>query len=389
MALDGTINYWIKKKIQESGIRSIWLEDNEELYLGTDKDTSIFFDGTNTHIDHTSSSPTLWLKTEKVQLQDVSGGGQVDIYLNKGSETGCMIHATDTDDYPYLEVWGNDQWYFYSASGGGVELNTPSGTILDVNEGRSLFRANNATGHLFSFDMRYAKSDYGIIATIDTDVSTPTNVFGILSGATSDKNVWHVGYDGKMTFGNLTNTYTGVIYHDGTVFTINSQGTGFLLQEGGADVIRSVGEILSFPEMPRCRAYQATAQSIPDSTYTALAFDAENYDVKEMHDNTTNNTRITIPADGSGTYLITANVFFAANATGVRNVRITLNGTTVLASGIAVSTGGTTGTSVNATTIEQLSAGDYIEVEAYQDSGAALDTVTGRNRTYVCVHKIS
>jgi len=389
MALDGTINYWIKKKIQESGIRSIWLEDNEELYLGTDKDTSIFFDGTNTHIDHTSSSPTLWLKTEKVQLQDVSGGGQVDIYLNKGSEAGCMIHATDTDDYPYVEVWGNDQWYFYSASGGGVQFNTPAGAIFDITEGRSLFRANNATGHLFSFDMRYAKSDYGIIATIDTDVSTPTNVFGILSGATSDKNVWHVGYDGKMTFGNLTNTYTGVIYHDGTLFTINSQGTGFLLQEGGADVIRSVGEILSFPEMPRCRVYQSTAQSIPDAAWTSITFDAENYDVKELHDTATNPERITIPPDAGGTYVVTAQVIYAANSTGYRAIRILLNGTTVLAYGSITNPSGTYTVSVPISTIEQLNAGDYIEVQAYQNSGAALDTVAGRQNVYACVQKVS
>ena len=86
---------------------------------------------------------------------------------------------------------------------------------------------------------------------------------------------------------------------------------------------------------------------------------------------------------------MTAQVIYAANSTGYRAIRILLNGTTVLAYGSITNPSGTYTVSVPISTIEQLNAGDYIEVQAYQNSGAALDTVAGRQNVYACVQKVS
>jgi hypothetical protein len=152
--------------------------------------------------------------------------------------------------------------------------------------------------------------------------------------------------------------------------------------------INSAG-IQSLPKQPACRAYRTTAQSIPDSTWTSIAFDAENFDTQNMHDNVTNNTRITIPPGGDGIYLIAAGIGFAANGTGIRGVRFYKNGTTIIAAANTANPGAAYVGRVVLTTVESLVAGDYVEVQAWQNSGAALNTLSGSENIWFAVHKLS
>ena len=117
---------------------------------------------------------------------------------------------------------------------------------------------------------------------------------------------------------------------------------------------------------------KAAAQSIPNNTLTAMTFDTTTQDYNEdAHNPAVNNSRIT-PAQ-YGTVTISANVQFAANATGYRGLQIWKNGTTKVASvreaapaaGVAV---------LSLTTVSTCeAAGDYFEVKVFQDSGGALD----------------
>lgn len=77
-------------------------------------------------------------------------------------------------------------------------------------------------------------------------------------------------------------------------------------------------QFLDSPTQPRCSAYNNTTQSINDSTTTALALNAEDFDVGALHDNASNNTRMTIPVGGDGLYWVRGRASFAANATGIR-----------------------------------------------------------------------
>ena len=56
------------------------------------------------------------------------------------------------------------------------------------------------------------------------------------------------------------------------------------------------------------RVYRNSAQSINDSTLTALAFNNEQYDTDGLHDNATNNSRLTCVL--AGKYAISAGVEF-------------------------------------------------------------------------------
>lgn len=125
---------------------------------------------------------------------------------------------------------------------------------------------------------------------------------------------------------------------------------------------------------PAARVYHNAAQSIANATFTALAFNTERFDNDTIHDTSTNNSRLTCKT--AGKYLIIGNITYAANATGVRNADIRLNGTNYIASSrIHASTAATVGVQVSA--VCELNANDYVELMAYQSSGGALDVVSG------------
>jgi len=74
-----------------------------------------------------------------------------------------------------------------------------------------------------------------------------------------------------------------------------------------------------------------------------------------------------------GLYLVTATVSFAVNATGIRYAAIFLNGAS-LATIVNMTSSASFGTTIQVTTTQVLKATDYLEVNAYQNSGGALNT---------------
>ena len=60
---------------------------------------------------------------------------------------------------------------------------------------------------------------------------------------------------------------------------------------------------------PSCQASR-TPQSISNTTSTAASLTSEAWDTANMHSNSTNASRITIPSDGAGRYHITARAAF-------------------------------------------------------------------------------
>lgn len=124
---------------------------------------------------------------------------------------------------------------------------------------------------------------------------------------------------------------------------------------------------------PRAGVYNNTTQSINDSTNTALTFNTEDFDVGAMHDTGSNTSRLTIPASAGGLYWVNANTTFASNATGYRHLFIRKNGTTNVLTGALNLGNATTVTMINCSGILVLSAGDYLEIMAFQSSGGALN----------------
>ena len=139
-----------------------------------------------------------------------------------------------------------------------------------------------------------------------------------------------------------------------------------------------------------CRAYRNTTQSIASSTWTAIQLNAEYFDdvpsgVTEMHNNSTNNTRITCRVNG--VYHIVGNVQWENDATGDRMTAIRLNGSTYV--GLNTTRARVSGnTNVNVSTVIKMSAGDFVELMAYQDRGSSLNAVYDASNQHATVMSV-
>lgn len=122
--------------------------------------------------------------------------------------------------------------------------------------------------------------------------------------------------------------------------------------------------------VPAARVTHSVAQSIPNSTVTFLSFDTERFDTQDLHDNSTNNSRLTAPIDGI--YLITAHVEFASNSTGRRQLALRASGSTFIAL-TEPDTNQNASTHLSLGTVYELSADGYVEVRVFQNSGGSLN----------------
>jgi hypothetical protein len=123
-------------------------------------------------------------------------------------------------------------------------------------------------------------------------------------------------------------------------------------------------------------AYSNASQSIANATNTAIALQAENFDTNSFHDDTTNNSRMTIPAGKGGKYLVQGALLWQNGTSGARTLGFFKNGSQVALWDV---------TPVSATTWSfacsmamDLVATDYVELYAVQQSGGAVN-VYGSN----------
>lgn len=125
------------------------------------------------------------------------------------------------------------------------------------------------------------------------------------------------------------------------------------------------------------RATTGTVMTTADTNYM-IGFNAEDYDNGNGHDNTTNNTRWTVPTGRGGTYLIQGGWSPAGTSTG--NITAQLYKNAAAISGTSnrmppIGGGGTIGVSTRLW-IGTLAAADYIELGAI-NSAAGLTTNVG------------
>lgn len=122
-----------------------------------------------------------------------------------------------------------------------------------------------------------------------------------------------------------------------------------------------------------CSLYNVAGYvTIPNATFTAVAFTGEEFDTDGFHDNSTNNSRITIPSGKAGYYLIESSGLFVDNNTGYRELQVYKNGATV--SNPQWYAGYHNGKSrLVMVHTGYLAVGDYIQTYVYQNSGGNLD----------------
>lgn len=141
------------------------------------------------------------------------------------------------------------------------------------------------------------------------------------------------------------------------------------------DATWSLLTIATLPQLSRSLAYKSAVQSIADSTHVALTFDTNVADVGGIHSTSVNPTRFTAVA--TGWHIAQAQIGFAGSAAGtIRQVGISVNGSFVVPVPIARNTPMAVGfqSIVQVAATLSLTAGDYVEFKAFQDSGGALNT---------------
>ncbi len=119
-----------------------------------------------------------------------------------------------------------------------------------------------------------------------------------------------------------------------------------------------------------CAVFNASVQSIPDTTLTPLVFTAELFDTDAMFDVSTDNSKLICKT--AGTYLIKGQVLFSPNVTGIRVLNLSQNGESISQMSIAATPSGTSDLEV--VTIRKLVVNEYIQLRAKQTSGGALST---------------
>lgn len=128
---------------------------------------------------------------------------------------------------------------------------------------------------------------------------------------------------------------------------------------------------------PILEIYQTTLQSVNNGTYTAYTFTTESADSSGMHSTSVNTSRAT--AVYPGWYDWGGATVFVANATGGRGAVPAVNGTQMQAGD---SFAGTAGGALNhmqptRSKLMFLNVGDYAEILGYQNSGGALNSLSG------------
>jgi hypothetical protein len=133
-----------------------------------------------------------------------------------------------------------------------------------------------------------------------------------------------------------------------------------------------------------CQVTGSSTQSIATGSFTALDWDLDLIDPTALHSTSSNTSNVYIKT--SGYYLITAQIQFATNATGNRQIRLYKSGVFIDRTTAVMIANASVPIFVTSSSPQYLVAGDYVSVYAYQNSGAPLDIVN--NESYFSVDLI-
>ena len=122
------------------------------------------------------------------------------------------------------------------------------------------------------------------------------------------------------------------------------------------------------------RVFNSTDVTVPQlkpGEWTSLTFDSERWDTANLHETATNSGRLKAPVPGK--YYIFANITWETPiGSGLWGLRLQLNGKTVIAEETLPNTAAPFRVSMSVGTRYALAAGDYVEVQVFQNSGSLL-----------------
>lgn len=118
------------------------------------------------------------------------------------------------------------------------------------------------------------------------------------------------------------------------------------------------------------RAFNNANVSISNSAWVTVPLDSEIFDDNAMHSTSTDTGRLTATIEGR--YLIVAQVRWATNSTGFRGLRI-VRGAGLSEIGKVQDDAAAVATIQSTTTIFNLAADDFVQMQVFQTSGGSLN----------------
>lgn len=161
-----------------------------------------------------------------------------------------------------------------------------------------------------------------------------------------------------------------------TYFDIQTFVSGAVLTAAQMNTIGTTVDNIVVP--PTASVYRNSALNHTASgSFQSIAFDTEDWDTDSMWTSGANADRITFGTDGL--YLLEASVVFHGSGTTGRSARLVDSGTsTYIAYATQPVTTAGDGGALTLTRVWEFTAGDYVKLEAYQNTGGNLAYSVGQ-----------
>ena len=104
------------------------MQDNNKILLGTGDDLEIYFDGTNTVIDHTPNAGQMFIRADQIAVDDSGGSGphSPKNYFTLYEGSGAVFNEDGEAAHDFrVETSGNTHGFFIDAGNNVVNINAP------------------------------------------------------------------------------------------------------------------------------------------------------------------------------------------------------------------------------------------------------------------------
>lgn len=297
-------------------------------------------------------------KTELVT--DVTGGG---------GGGGGGLHAADHEESGDDQITGANLQLVWPAANYGVSA-PPIG------------HQNTLADHLAGIDAALAGSDL-LSKLLDYDGAGSDLDADLLDGqhATAFAAAGH-SHDATYINEGQAASITAAMLVDGAVLAeiLDDDGAGSGLDADLLDGLHASAFVLG-TDLVGVRVFNtANVGPIPNGTIMAMTFNSKRRDDAGFHSTSINTSRLTVPADLAGWYVIWGNISYSSStAGGFRQGFIRLNGSQIIGSNLFPPRSTTGNTNVQATSIYYLNVGDYVEFLVNHDGGATLNITAAAN----------
>jgi hypothetical protein len=239
----------------------------------------------------------------------------------------------------------------------------------------------NVTGNMYFYPPQSGGTTTAYTGTLGLSAYTVYQVLSIRINATNTTASTTINFDSlgaktiKLLNGN--DAYIGAL-KIGMIAKFLYDGTNMVLLNPEPTSLTFRGALV----------YLNATQSISTGTATAINFTNEEYDTDSIHDNATNNTRLTVPS-GASKVRVSGNVLFENSSNAQKTVRIQYNGNNPdsINAGTYVQLYSEGVTRLQAVTpISSVSAGDYFELVVAHAVGSSINV--GATSTWFCMEVI-